>query len=315
MKTIVTGGAGFIGGHLVNRLLSLGYYVTIVDNFSSGKKEFLKDNLGHKNLRIINEDLLNQQKIKKIFKGHNFVFHLASNPDIAKGIKDPSLDFKQGIMVTFNVLEAMRGNNIKKIFYPSGSGVYGDVGNIYTNENFSPLIPVSMYGASKLSAEVLISAFCYLFDMQAWILRPANIIGPHSTHGVVFDFIKKLKRNPKELEILGNGKQSKSYLYIDDVINAILLVISKSKEKINIFNIASSDFIDVSSIAKLVISGMNLKNVKLNYSGGKVGWKGDVPIVRIDAQKIKKIGWQPEYNSSQAVKKTIGELLKEKRCN
>lgn len=310
MKVIVTGGLGFIGSHLADRLLSLGNFVTIVDNFSSGRLQFLEKKLRNPRLKIIKTDLLDEKRLLNIFIGHDFVFHLAANPDIAKGIDDPSLDFKQTIIATFNVLQAMRINSIKKIFYTSGSGVYGDLGERYSKEDFGPLLPVSMYGASKLSAEALISAFSHLFGFQAWIVRPANIIGPRATHGVIFDFINKLKNNPENLKILGDGKQSKSYLYVVDVINAIFLILNKAQERINLFNLASEDFIDVNSIANIIIEKMNLKRVKITYTGGPIGWKGDVPIVRINSEKIRKLGWFPKYNSKKAVEKTVEELLK-----
>jgi len=308
LKIFITGGAGFIGSNLVEELVK-NNFITIYDNFSSGKKEFLKTWLRSKNLKIIKGDLLDFKKLKRAIKGHELVIHLASNPDIAKGILDPSIDLKQGILVTFNVINAMRLNNIKKLIYLSGSGVYGDQNEKVIKENFGPLIPVSMYGASKLSAEALICAFCHLYDMQAWIFRPANIVGKNQTHGVAHDFIKKLRKNPKKLLILGDGKQSKSYLHVKDLIRAVLKAFCQTNKKVNIFNVASEDFLTVNEIAKIVIEEMGLKNVKLKYTGGKVGWKGDVPKVRLDISSIKKIGWRPKFNSKEAVRQAVRELL------
>jgi UDP-glucose 4-epimerase len=283
--------------------------VVVYDNLSSGRIEFIKQHFNKHNFNFIRADLLNFSKLKTSLKNHDIVFHLSSNPDIAKSVKQPGLDFKQGIMVTFNILEAMRLNDVKKIIYTSGSGVYGDVGAIYTPEDFGPLLPISMYGASKLSCEAMISAYCYLYGMQAWIFRLANIVGPRQTHGVILDFVRKLKRNPYELEILGNGKQSKSYLYIDDCLNAIFLALEKANERVNVFNIATHDYITVNDIAKIVCEEMKLENVRFRYTGGDRGWKGDVPHVRLDITKITKLGWKPKLSSEEAARRTVKEIL------
>ena len=203
----------------------------------------------------------------------------------------------------------------RKIFYFSGSGVYGDVGSCYTKETAGPLLPVSMYGATKLSAEAMISAYVNLFGFQAWILRPANIIGPRATHGVIFDFLRKLEKNPQRLDVLGNGRQSKSYIYIEDVLQAVDLVWKKAKAKINLFNLASNSFITVTEIAKIILQEKNLTKTRLVYTGGNVGWAGDVPIVRINSQKIRRLGWKSRYPSSQAVRKTVQILLQSKKWN
>ncbi len=291
-KIFITGGAGFIGSNLAARL-SKRNKITVYDKKNG-------------------EDLLDFGKLRKAMKNHDFVFHLASNPDIAKSEKYPRLDLDQGIISAFNVLEAMRQNGIKNIAFTSGSGVYGDQGAAYISENFGPLLPISMYGASKLAVEGLISAFCHIYDMQAWIFRPANIVGRRQTHGVGYDFIKKLKADPKNLQILGDGSQSKSYLYIDDLIDAIILVIEKSNDRVNLFNLASDSFVDVKTIAKITIDEMGLKNVELRFGQGVRGWKGDVPKVRIDIKKIKALGWQAKLNSKEAVRKSIKDLLNKK---
>lgn len=305
----ITGGAGFIGSYMLDTLIK-NAHVTIYDNLSSGKKEFFNANLKNPKFNFIKGDLLDLNFLKLKMNNCEVVFHFASNPDISKSIEQPDLDLKQGIIATFNVLEAMRVNNIKKIVYPSGSGVYGDVGHIPTSEDFGPLLPISMYGASKLGCEALISAFCHMFDMQAWIFRFANVVGGRQTHGVGFDFIRKLKKNPHELEILGDGNQSKSYIHISDVIEGMLFVIKKSKEKLNIFNIATEDYISVNEIANVVIEEMGLKNVTIRYTGGERGWKGDVPIVRFNLNKVNKLGWKAKYNSREAVRLSIREMLK-----
>jgi len=308
MKCFVTGGAGFIGSHLVDHLIYNGHQVKVYDNLSGGNHSFLKQHEHNKNFQFIKADLQDLKTLEKETKNIEMIYHLAANSDISKGILDPRIDYTQTISNTFNLLQCMKENEVKKIFFTSGSGIYGDVGSIYTKEDFGPLIPVSMYGASKLSAEALIYAFASFYNIQTWILRPANIIGPRLTHGVVFDFINRLKKNPNELTILGDGKQSKSYLYILDVIKGIDIVTTKTKKKINIFNIASNTYITVNSIADIICKEMNI-NPKKIWSGGKIGWKGDVAKVRIDNTEIINLGWHAEYNSKQAVTQTVQTLL------
>lgn len=302
---LITGGAGFIGSHIVDELLAMGKKVTVLDNLTSGKYEFIKNHLKNPNFAFIKGDLLLEEDLDSVFeRKFDTILHLAANPDISKGIKDPTIDFKQTIVATFNLLIRMKENNIKKMIFFSGSGVYGDVKDKYTPEDFGPLLPVSMYGASKLSAEALISAFSRLFDIKTWIFRPANIIGDRATHGVVFDFIKKLNKNPHKLTVLGDGNQSKSYLFISDVLDALWISLSKTDELINIFNIASKSFITVNEIADLIIQTLNLKNVEISHTEGNIGWPGDIPIVRIENKKISELGWSPKFNSYDAVKKT-----------
>lgn len=315
MRILITGGAGFIGSHLVDTLIE-DNKITVYDNLSSGKKEYLKEHLGKSSLKFIKGDLLDLEYLKETIKGHNLVFHFASNPDIARGVIETDLDLKQGTILTYNVLEAMRVNEIKKIVYTSGSGIYGDCGEFPIPEDFGPLLPISMYGASKLSCEALISAFCHLFDMQSWIFRFANVVGARQTHGVGLDFIRKLRENPHELEVLGDGTQSKSYIYIQDTISAMLFCIEKANERVNLFNVATDDYLEVDSIAQIVIEEMNLKNVKMKYTGGKRGWKGDVPVVRFNLKKIHQLGWSAKYSSREAVLKSVRELLGEelKKC-
>ncbi|HSX57846.1 MAG TPA: NAD-dependent epimerase/dehydratase family protein [Candidatus Saccharimonadales bacterium] len=313
MRLVVTGGAGFIGSQLVDNLLQQNHEVFALDNLSWGKKAFLKHNLKNPKFKFIKLDLLDSKKLERNLPSNvDTVFHLAANSDIARGAENPDLDFKNTTQITFNLLQAMRQKKIKKIFFTSGSGVYGDVGDTLTDESFGPLLPISMYGATKLSAEGMISSFVNLFEMQAFILRPANIIGPRATHGVIFDFINRLKANPKKLRVSGNGSQSKSYLYVGDVIEAINLVWQKSKKPINLFNISSDSFITVKEIAEMVVEEMGLEKAEIIYSGESRGWKGDVPIVRIDNKKIENLGWKSKHTSQQAVNKTIKNLLENK---
>ncbi len=310
MKNIfITGGAGFIGSHIVDVLVAENKNVTIFDNLSSGKKEFVKESMNKKNCTFIKGDLLNPKDLTALPKNTDTVFHLAANPDISKGIKDPTLDFNQTIVATFNLLQEMKTKKIKNLVYFSGSGVYGDKGKIFLSEDHGPLLPVSMYGASKLSAEALIAAFSNLFGIKTWIFRPANIIGDRATHGVIFDFIAKLKNDPKKLLILGDGMQSKSYMYITDVLDAIFLAIEKTHDTYNLYNIASTTYITVNEIATLVIKNMKLTNTKIHHTKGALGWPGDVPIIRINNEKLYKLGWKEKYTSKMAVQQTLQDLL------
>lgn len=311
-KVLITGGAGFIGSHLIKRLLNKNYGVIVFDNLSLGRTEFLEPYLDNPLFSFVKLDLLDKETLLNSMRDDIYtVFHLAANSDISRGVSDTSIDFKNTTISTYNLLEAMRIKNIKKIFYLSGSGVYGDTNGVYTSESYGPLCPVSMYGATKLSAEAMIFAYAHLFDMQVFMLRPANIIGPRATHGVIFDFIKRLRIDPGHLTILGDGKQNKSYLYVNDVIDAVDLVWGKPREKINIYNIASNSFISVTEIADEILRQMNLSNrTIIKYTGGNIGWKGDVPIVRIKNTKIRKLGWKNKYTSKQAVSKTVKELLR-----
>ncbi len=316
LNIVVTGGAGFIGSTLVDRLMRDGHTVTVIDNLSGGDKTFLDAHQGSPRFRLIQEDVRNTDRVTDVLDSRvDLVFHLAANADIARGVTDPTLDFQHSIVATFSLLQAMRHHGIKKLVYTSGSGVYGDKGLTFFTEKYGPLQPVSMYGASKLGAEGLVSAFVHLYDMQAWILRPANIIGPRATHGVVYDFIRRLKVDGSQLKILGNGKQSKAYLHVDDVIDALLLVQKKAKQQINFFNLSSSSFITVNEIADLVISAMGLRKVKRTHTPGKIGWKGDVPVIRLRNTEIAKLGWKSHYTSAQAVKATIAALLDDPRMN
>jgi len=308
MRALVTGGAGFIGSHLIDKLIVNGSHVTAYDNLSSGLRENISHNFRNSRFRFIEADLLEVENVKKAVRGCDMVFHMASNPDISKGMIQTDLDLKQGVLTLYNVLESMRLAGVKKIFFPSGSGVYGDVGTTPTDECFGPLLPISLYGTSKLACEALINAFCHMFDMQAWIARLANIVGARQTHGVVLDFIRKLRQNPDELEVLGDGTQSKSYVHVSDCVEAIMFIIDHSADRVNIFNVASSDYVKVTSIARIVVEEMGLGNVRFRYTGGSRGWKGDVPKVRMDVSKINALGWKSSMTSEEAVRLAVNEL-------
>jgi UDP-glucose 4-epimerase len=309
MKCFVTGGAGFIGSHLVDRLIAEGNQVTVFDNLSSGKKEFTERHLGKGNFKLIKADLLVLDKVKGTIGTHDVVFHLAANPEARWGIENTELDLKQETIATYNVLEAMRVNGVKKIVFASSGTIYGETPVIPLPEDYGPALPISLYGAGKLASEGLISAFCGTFDMQAWIFRFANVVGKRTTHGVIFDFIQKLKQDPSKLEILGDGKQCKPYLHVDDCIDGILFGFKNSHDKVNVFNIGCPTATNVTTIAKMLVEEMGLNEVKFKYTGGDRGWPGDVPQVRFNVQKMNNLGWKARHTSDEAVKKAIKDIL------
>ncbi len=310
MRTFITGGAGFIGSHMVDAIIDQGP-LTVFDNLSSGSLDFLEDYLGHPNFSFVQGDLGDLEQVARPLAGHDRVMHYASNPDIAKGMYETDLDLREGTILTYNVLEAMRLHEVKEILYTSGSGIYGDVGTFPTAEDFGPLLPISFYGASKLACEGLISAFAHQYGMRAYILRMGNVVGDHQTHGVGYDFIRKLKENDKSLEILGDGTQAKSYVHVRDVIGAMLYIMEHTEDTVNVFNVATDDVLDVTSIAKIVIAEMGLNGVELKYTGGDRGWKGDVPQVRLVLDKIHALGWTCTMTSAQAITASIQAMLAE----
>jgi len=315
MRYLVTGGAGFIGSHLVDKILEKGGdSVVVYDNLSSGKEKFLAGHLGEKNFRLVVEDLLEFKKIQKEMKSIDFVYHLAANPDIRHGIKQTDTDLKQGTFATYNVLEAMRLNKVKNIAFSSSSVVYGEAKKVPTPEEYGPLMPISLYGASKLASEGLMTAYANTFGMNAWIFRFANIIGARSTHGILVDLIEKLNKSPRELEILGDGKQKKSYLMVSDVVEAMLFAVDHAKENVNIFNLGCQDNIPIARIARILLEEADFKNVCLKYTGGDRGWKGDVPLMLIDTAKINKLGWSAKHTSEEAIRLAAREVVHERLC-
>jgi len=310
MKTFITGGAGFIGSHMVDAIIDQGP-LTVFDNLSSGSLDFLKDHQEHPNFSFVKGELGDLAQVSEAMAGHQRVIHYASNPDIARGMYETDLDLREGTILTYNVLEAMRVNDAQEILYTSGSGIYGDVGTFPTAEDFGPLMPISFYGASKLACEGLISAFAHQYGMKAYILRMGNVVGGRQTHGVGYDFIRKLKKIPKSLEILGDGTQAKSYVHVRDVIRAMLYIMEHTDGTVNVFNVATDDVLDVTSIAQIVIAEMGLSDVALNYTGGDRGWKGDVPQVRLVLDKIHALGWTCSMNSAQAITASIRAMLAE----
>ncbi len=307
-KYFVTGGAGFIGSHLVDRLINYGE-VTVYDNLSSGKMEFIEQHLGRTNFRFMQGDLLDFEALNQAIAGQVLVFHLAANPDVRAGITDTNLDLQQGVRATHNVLEAMRINHIARIVFASSSTVYGEAGTMPLDEDYSPLIPISLYGAAKLACEGFISAYCHLFDMQAWIFRFANVVGVRATHGVILDFINKLRQNPVRLEILGDGTQEKPYLHVSDCVDGILFGFENSQKQVNVFNLGVESSTDVTAIANMLVEAMGLSGVKFSYTGGDRGWRGDVPQLRYDITRMKRLGWKLGFTSEQAVERAIRDIL------
>ncbi|UCF13650.1 MAG: NAD-dependent epimerase/dehydratase family protein [Thermoplasmatales archaeon] len=308
MNIFVTGGAGFIGSHLVDRLINERNTVTVYDNLSSGKKQFIEHHLQKDNFTFIEADLLDLENVTKKIKDHDVVFHIAANPDVKLGAQQPDIA-KRDILATYNLLDAMRMSDIKKIVFSSSSTIYGETPEFPLPESYGPLLPISVYGAAKLAAEGLISSFCHTFDMQGWIFRFANVVGERGTHGVIVDFINKLRISPNKLEILGDGRQRKPYLYVEDCVGGMYFGFEHSNEQINIFNLGCNTATEVTRIAEIVVEEMGLNNVKFTYTGGKRGWKGDVPQFQFDISKMKKLGWKATVTSDEAVRKTTRILL------
>ena len=311
-RIAVVGGAGFIGSHFVDALLDEGNKVVVVDNFCSGTRRHLDAHNADPNLEIQSFDVENTDRLISAFEDVATVIHLASNPDIAKAAIEPRIDFTQGTVLTESVVEASRIAGVATILYASGSGVYGDAGTVELNEN-SPLNPISTYGASKLAGESLLSSYAYMFGIRAIAFRFANVVGDMQTHGVGFDFLRRLKEDSSQLHILGDGKQSKSYVHVTDVVKAVMAAKDFSQKAFDIFNISTADYLSVNEIALMAIETLGLKSsdVRLSYSGGDRGWKADVPIVRLDASKILSRGWIPQYSSRSAMKSSLAQMALE----
>lgn len=307
MRTFITGGAGFIGSNLADKLLEAGHEVIVYDNFSTGQHEFTEHNIGNKNYTLIEGDVLDKPFLTRSMQDCDMVFHFQANADVRGGMKNTLIDLEQNTIGTHNVLEAMKIYDIKKIAFASSATVYGEPVQIPTPEDIAP-IQTSLYGASKYSAEAMIQAYCEYFDMQSWIFRFVSFMGPRYTHGVIFDFMKKLKGNPSELHILGDGTQRKSYLHVHDGIDAILTAIGKSSGKCNIFNLGNREWINVTDLADLVCQTLKLPNVKYTFAGGKRGWKGDTPFVHLDTKKIESLGWTAKYSVIETIVDTVKYL-------
>jgi UDP-glucose 4-epimerase len=321
-RVFIVGGAGFIGSHFTDHLLAREDTagVTLYDNFSSGREWHYAAHADDPRLEVVKGDVKDGDLLTSSMAGHDLVIHLASNPDIAKAMTDPTIDFDEGTYLTHRVVEAMRLSGAGTIMYASGSGVYGDLGELEATENHGPMVPMSTYGASKLAGEALISSYCAMFDLRGAAFRFGNVVGPRQTHGVGFDFVRRLLDDPTSLRILGDGTQSKSYIHVDDVVRAVLGIADATAEAptgtFGAYNVATGDYITVTEIALLAfdVLGLDPLDVRLDYTGGDRGWKGDVPVVRIATDKIRSTGWRCERSTRAALRASLEAMLPDARA-
>jgi UDP-glucose 4-epimerase len=306
----VAGGAGFIGSHLVLHLLSTepDCRVTVYDNFSSGQRAYLEPAARDARLRVVAADLKDAAALSQAMAGAQVVYHFASNPDIARAATEPGVDFWEGTYLTHQLLEAARIAKVRHVLYASGSGVYGDAGSKRLAEDYPFKLPVSTYGASKLAGEALLCSYCHMFGLIGSSFRFANVVGPRQTHGVGFDFVRKLRANPRELEILGDGTQSKAYIEVTDVLSALRLVERRQSSGYQYYNVATPDAVTVKTIADLAVATLGLTGVRYRFTGGSRGWQGDVPVVRLDTRKLRALGWRPRYSAHEALKISLAAL-------
>lgn len=312
-RYFITGGCGFIGSHVAHRLLDKHpeAEVTIFDNLTSGQESYIADIRDDERLKLVIGDLKDLDAVIEASKGCDHAYHFAANPDIAKAVTEPSVDFWEGTYLANNLVEACRINGVSRITYASGSGVYGDLGDTPVTEDHGPLNPVSTYGASKLGCEALMSAYCHMFEMHVAAFRFANVVGPRQTHGVTYDFVRRLLDDPSELRILGDGQQSKSYIHVDDVIDALFLLEERAWQGFELYNVGTQDYVTVKEIADLVVEQLGLENVQYNFTGGSRGWKGDVPVVRFNTERIRALGWANRYTSKEALADSIASNISE----
>lgn len=321
MKALVTGGAGFIGSHLAKKLLDEGHEVVVYDNLLLGTEKNLRECLGHSSFKFVKADLMDRDALRKHMQGVHTVFHMAANSDISEGAKRTDLDLQIGTIATYEVLEAMRLSSAREIVFASTSAIYGEADVRPTPESYGPLQPISFYGASKLSCEALLTAFAHNYDFKVWIYRFANIVGSHSTHGAIYDFVHRLKKHPEVLEVLGNGRQRKSYLHVSDCVEGMLFGYKKAKEQgVFCVNLASEGVTEVRQIAEFVTEefvkaknarGGNAKPVQLKFGESDRGWKGDVPFTWLDGSKYHRMGWQARFKSDEAVRLSTQEIVAE----
>jgi len=312
MRALVTGGAGFIGSHLIDRLVARGDHVVVLDNLSSGNLDFIQGHLDSGDAVLVNGDLRSLDDVKQAMAMDiDCVYHLAANPDIRLGTRVTDTDLNQGTVATYNVVEAMRLAGVKKIAFASSSVVYGENAPMPTPENHGPCMPISLYGASKQAGEGLISSWVGTFGLQAWIFRFANVVGARGTHGVIFDFIHKLKNDPTRLEVLGNGLQEKSYMEVGDCVDAILHVMATTNEPLNLFNLGSHDTASVRRIAEIVVEVTDCADARIEYTGGDRGWAGDIPRARLAIERMVESGFDVRMNSEDAIRHTATCLLEE----
>jgi UDP-glucose 4-epimerase len=315
-RFLIVGGAGFIGSHFTDALLANNEVerVILYDNFSSGREWHYEKHVNDPRFSVVRGDVLDIELLTKSLADVHVVIHLASNPDIARAATEPEIDFYQGTMLTNNVVEAMRRAGVPRLLYASGSGVYGDLGEFEAFEDFGPLIPVSTYGASKLSGEVLIASYCFMFGLTACAFRFGNVVGARQTHGVGFDFVRRLTKDPTQLRILGDGQQSKSYIHVSDVVAAVLHANQHEEKIFRVFNVATGDYITVKAIADLAVEVLKLSEPPAyEFTGGDRGWKGDVPIVRLNTDRIQTLGWRCKHDTKTALRLSLEGLLADER--
>ncbi len=316
-RFFIVGGAGFIGGHFVDELLTRrrAPAVTIFDNFSSGREWHFQQHLADPRFKVVRGDVKELEVLVRAMDGHDVVIHLASNPDIAKAATDPTVDFWEGTYLTHQVVEAMRRTSAKRILYASGSGVYGDLGEVAAFEDYGPMIPASTYGASKAAGEGLIAAYSAMSGLSGCAFRFGNVVGPRQTHGVGFDFVRRLLKDPTYLKVLGDGTQSKSYIHVSDIIAAVLLAHEKTEKRFEPYNVATGDYITVREIAEMAVEllGLDAKKVRFEYGTTPRGWKGDVPITRLSIERIKGLGWRCERPTREALKASLLAMIPDAR--
>ena len=313
-RHLVTGAAGFIGSHLVDALLARGDTVVAYDDLSTGKRTTLEKHEGNGNFRFVQADVLDAADVALAAKGCDRAWHVAADPDVRTSGMRAEVHVQQNVIATLRVLEALRISGVKEILFTSTSTVYGEAKTIPTPEDYAPLHPISLYGASKLGSESLISSFCHTFEMRGISFRFANIVGPRSTHGVTYDFYHKLKKDPKRLEILGDGRQRKSYCHVDDCVGAMLYAAERMPEHYETYNIGSDDAIDVFELADVIADALGVRGVEYATTGGVQGgrgWVGDVKLMRLANDKIKSLGWTPKYTSAEAIRATAESLARE----
>jgi UDP-glucose 4-epimerase len=314
-RFFIVGGAGFIGSHFTDILLGPAgaASVTIYDNLSSGREWHFAKHLSDPKFRFVKGDVKDLDSLKRAMDGSEVVIHLASNPDIARAATEPDIDFREGTYLTERVLEAMRLSSAKRMLYASGSGVYGDLGTVEAQEDYGPMAPISTYGASKLAGEALISSYCHMFDLTGCVFRFGNVVGPRQTHGVGFDFVRSLRTDSSRLRILGDGGQSKSYIYVEDVVAGVLAAHEKTAQKFEAYNVATGDYITVKEIAELAVEcvGLRRDQVKFEFTGGGRGWKGDVAVIRLNTDRIRDLGWKNKRNSREALRESMIALIRD----
>jgi len=317
-RFFIVGGAGFIGSHFVDRLLGVPEIaaVTIYDNYSSGRHWHHAAHDTDPRFTAVEGEVGDLDRLRSAMDGHDVVIHLASNPDIAAAVTNPAIDFDQGTALTNNVVEAMRTTSAQRILYASGSGVYGDLGHTEAQEDHGPLIPGSTYGASKLAGEALISSYVAMLDLSGCAFRFGNVVGARQTHGVGYDFVRRLLDDPSQLRILGDGRQSKSYVHVEDVIAAVITAARTVTEPFAVFNVATEDYITVTEIAELAVEVLELPagSTAFQYTGGDRGWKGDVPVVRLNSSRIRALGWKNERSCRLALHDSLQAMLSDARA-